>query len=225
MTNKIEGTFTASSYSGLCDQLGNLDSDLKVVLDKFGYPPMWSRPNTFETLVHIILEQQVSLASAKAALEKLRSEMTDITPEGFLRLNDDQLRSCYFSRQKTSYARNLAHQIVNEGFSLQSLETLPDQQVREAMVSLKGIGNWTADIYLMFTLHRTDIFPSGDLAAVKAMRTVKKLDAAVTKEQLISLAAAWSPYRTIATMILWHFYLSVRIKSNTLPEVKAQASL
>ena len=222
--NKIDGTFSASSYCSLCDQLGDLDSDLKAVLDTFGYPPMWFRPNTFETLVHIILEQQVSLASAKAALEKLRSVIGEINPEAFLKLDDEQLRSCYFSRQKTSYVRNLANEIVNNGFDFESLEALSNDQVRQALVSLKGIGNWTADVYLMFTLQRADIFPFGDLAAVKAMRAVKNLDATVSKEELISLATRWSPYRTIATMILWHYYLSVRIKPASLPEIKTQAS-
>lgn len=223
--NKIDGTFSASSYCSLCNQLGDLDSDLKAVLDTFGYPPMWFRPNTFETLVHIILEQQVSLASAKAALEKLRTEMGIINPEAFLKLDDEQLRACFFSRQKTSYVRNLANEIVNNGFNPKSLEALSNDQVRQALVSLKGIGNWTADVYLMFTLQRADIFPSGDLAAVKAMRAVKNLDATVSKDELISLAARWSPYRTIATMILWHYYLSVRIKPASLPEIKTQAAL
>jgi DNA-3-methyladenine glycosylase II len=225
MTTKKDGTFSASIYSSLCDQLGDLDSDLKGVLQNYGYPPMWSRPNSFETLVHIILEQQVSLASAKAALEKLRSQLGDITPEGFLKLNDEQLRSCYFSRQKTSYVRHLANEIVNNGFNLESLEAYSNDQVRQALVSLKGIGNWTADVYLMFTLQRADIFPSGDLAAVKAMKALKKLNPAVSKEELISLATRWSPYRTIATMILWHYYLSRTTKTDPLPEIKAQTSL
>lgn len=177
---------------------------------------MWSRPNTFETLVHIILEQQVSLASAKATLEKLRVRITDITPENFLTLDDVELKNCYFSRQKTLYTRNLAEEIVQRGFDLNALEVASDDEVRSALVALKGIGNWTVDVYLMFTLQRADIFPVGDLAAVKAIKRVKQLPADITREEITDIAKKWSPYRTIATMILWHYYLSSPVKKKNI---------
>lgn len=173
---------------------------------------MWTRPNTFESLVHIILEQQVSLASALAALNKLREKLNKITPVKLLKLTDEELKACYFSRQKMSYARSLAQAIQNREFSPVAMESLPDEEVRKNLVALKGIGNWTADVYLMFVLQRADIFPIGDLAAVNALKKVKKLPKDTAPEQLLKISASWQPYRTVATMILWHYYLSLRVK-------------
>ncbi len=175
---------------------------------------MWTRPNTFESLIHIILEQQVSLASALAALNKLREKLIKITPAKLLKLTDEELKACYFSRQKMSYARYLAQAIQRKEFSPAAMETLPDEEVRKNLVALKGIGNWTADVYLMFVLQRADIFPIGDLAAVNALKKVKKLPKDTAPEQLLKISASWQPYRTIATMILWHYYLSLRVKDN-----------
>lgn len=172
---------------------------------------MWSRPNTFESLVHIILEQQVSLASALAALNKLKESIGEITPARVLPLTDEAFKSCYFSRQKTTYTRYLAEAILSGKVNLNTFETLPDDEIRRQLTALKGIGNWTVDVYLMFILHRTDVFPAGDLAAVQAFKKLKDLPN-TPKEILAELALQWRPYRTIATMILWHFYLSSRKK-------------
>jgi len=169
---------------------------------------MWTRPNTFETLVHIILEQQVSLASALAALNKLRERLQPITPESFLALTDEELKACYFSRQKTVYTRGLAGALVSGELDLEALAGLPDADVRSRLITLKGIGNWTIDVYLMFVLQRSDIFPIGDLAAVNALRRVKGLSRDVSREHIAQVAAGWQPYRTVATMLLWHLYLS-----------------
>src|SRR3984885_14401463 len=165
----IPGSFTSDNFKEICDLLGKTDKELGSVMADHGYPPMWHRPNTFETLVHIILEQQVSLASALAALNQLRKKIKRITPAGVLKLTDDQMRDAYFSRQKMVYVRELANAIVNRTLNLTVLAGLPDDQVRSKLTSIKGIGNWTADIYLIFVLQRTDVFPTGDLAAVKAL--------------------------------------------------------
>jgi DNA-3-methyladenine glycosylase II len=169
---------------------------------------MWSRPNTFETLVHIILEQQVSLASALSALNKLKEQIQELTPARLLLLTDEEMRACYCSRQKTSYIRYLAEALLSGQIKLDELEHLPNDEVRAKLITLKGIGHWTIDVYLMFVLQRADIFPVGDLAAVNAMKRVKNLPKTTTKEELIAIAAEWQPYRTVATMMLWHFYLS-----------------
>ncbi|PST83958.1 DNA-3-methyladenine glycosylase 2 family protein [Pedobacter yulinensis] len=203
-------TFSAAGYRDLCDDLAARDRDLRRVLENFGYPPMWTRPNTFETLVHIILEQQVSLASALAALNKLRQQLGTVAPEAFLQLSDETLRACYFSRQKTAYVRILAEALVSGAVSLHEMEQLPDEEVRKRLGALKGIGNWTIDVYLMFALQRVDLFPVGDLAAVNAMKTLKSLPRETKRDTLTGLAGGWAPYRTVATMILWHFYLSSR---------------
>ena len=200
--------FTQSSYHSICDALALADPDLAAIINTYGYPPFWSRPNTFETLVHIILEQQVSLASALSALNKLKDRTQQLLPGNLLLLTDDEMRTCYCSRQKTSYIRYLAEAILSGQLNLKELETLPDDVVRSKLVALKGIGNWTADVYLMFVLQRPDQFPIGDLAAVNALKRVKHLSPLVTRDEMLIIAESWKPYRTIATMLLWHYYLS-----------------
>ena len=207
-------TFHAHNFHQLCDDLASSDEDLASIIRDHRYPPMWTRPNTFETLVHIILEQQVSLASALAALNKLRERIGEVTPGNFLQLTDEELKACYFSRQKTRYARILAQELVAGRLDLSSLEQLPDDAVRAHLIQLKGIGHWTVDIYLMFVLNRRDIFPIGDLAALNALKRVKGLTKQVSKEHLVQLSTRWQPNRSIATMLLWHLYLSSRPTSS-----------
>lgn len=194
----------------LCDKLALTDSDLAKIIQRHGYPPLWSRPNTFESLVHIILEQQVSLASALSALNKLKEKVQQITPARVLLLTDDELKACYFSRQKSLYMRHLAELMLEGKLSLTALETLPDDEVRTQLTAVKGIGNWTVDIYLIFILHRADIFPIGDLAAVNALKKIKNIPADALKEDILLVTESWRPYRTLATMLLWHFYLEER---------------
>lgn len=201
-------TFNTSNFEENCQKVASMDKDLAQVISEHGYPPVWNRPNTFESLVHIILEQQVSLASALATLNKLRGKITVVSPENVLALSDEELKACYFSRQKTVYVRHLAQALVNGALNLTELEGLADDEVRQRLLTLKGIGHWTVDIYLIFVLKRTDIFPIGDLAAVNALKRIKKLDKDTTRETLLALSTLWQPYRTLATMLLWHYYLS-----------------
>ncbi|MBS1665257.1 MAG: DNA-3-methyladenine glycosylase 2 family protein [Bacteroidetes bacterium] len=204
--------FNKRNFKKICDELAAGDSDLAMIIGAHKYPPMWTRPNTFETLVHIILEQQVSLASALAALNKLRERLGTVTPAAFLELSDEELKACYFSRQKTVYARGLASALVEGALDLPALEVLTDEEVRARLIVLKGIGHWTIDVYLMFVLNRTDIFPIGDLAALNALRRVKGLGKEVPKERLLEVVAGWQPYRSVATMMLWHLYLSAPVR-------------
>ena len=115
-----------------------------------------------------------------------------------------------FSRQKIIYARGLASALVNEELSLQQFEFEEDNVIRDALKKLKGIGDWTADIYLIHALRRMDIFPIGDLALVNALKEIKSLPGDTSKEQLINISQAWVPYRSIATMMLWHYYIHKR---------------
>jgi DNA-3-methyladenine glycosylase II len=209
VTRKFK-TFSSSNFHSVCDQLARKDKDLAAVIELYGYPPMWTRPNSFETLVHFILEQQVSLASALAALEKLRERIRLITPERLLQLNDTELRDCYFSRQKIVYVKSLAKAIIDGQIDLNKMVTLSDDSVREKLIALKGIGNWTIDVYLMFVLRHTDIFPVGDLAVRKAVIALKGIAKNSMKEEILDMAEIWKPYRTIAAMILWHHYLKSR---------------
>jgi DNA-3-methyladenine glycosylase II len=200
--------FDRSNYQTICDQLAFSDPELQKIIDTHGYPPFWSRPNSFESLVHIILEQQVSLASALSALNKLKERIQELTPARILLLTDEEMRASYVSRQKSSYIRYLAEALLSGQLKLEELPHLPDEAVRAQLVALKGIGNWTADVYLMFALQRADIFPIGDLAAVNALKRVKQLPAGTTQEEMLKITEQWQPYRTLAAMLLWHYYLS-----------------
>lgn len=191
----------------MCDSIAARDEDMKRIIDLYDYPPFWSRPNTFESLVHIILEQQVSLASALAALNKLKETIGEITPIKIRSLSDQELRACYFSRQKSIYVRHLAENILTGKLSLRELETGYEEDIRRRLISVKGIGNWTADIYFIFVLHHPDIFPLGDLAAVNALKKIKRPDHNIEKAEISGITEQWRPLRTIATMLLWHFYL------------------
>jgi DNA-3-methyladenine glycosylase II len=202
--------FTSENFHQLCNELAERDAIFKNILQQHSYPPMWTRPASFATLIHIVLEQQVSLASAKAAFNKLQEKLGTITPTGLLQLTDEELKACYFSRQKTVYARHLAEALISKKIQLQKLTVSHDEDVRSILKQVKGIGDWTADVYLMFALQRTDIFPIGDLAMVNALKEVKQLPAGTSKTDMLLLAEPWRPYRSIAAMMLWHHYLKTR---------------
>lgn len=199
-------SFNPENFAGLCDALAKKDPHIKQILEAYGYPPVWTREPVFETLVHIILEQQVSLASAKAALLKLKEKIGTVTPEKLLSLTDDELKACYFSRQKTAYTRGLARAIVSGELSIPALTQLPDEEVRAKLTRIKGIGNWTVDVFLMMVLHRTDLFPTGDIALMNSVRHVKELPH-YSKEEILGLAEAWRPHRTVAAFVFWHAYI------------------
>lgn len=204
----LPATFNSENFQHLCDTLAAGDSDLQHILHTYGYPPMWTRSNSFESLVHIILEQQVSLAAALATLNKLKEYIGDINPDKVLLLSDEEMRACYVSRQKAGYIRGLAQAINNKTIDLMALGNLPDEEVRAKLIQLKGIGHWTIDVYLMFVLQRADLFPIGDLAAVNALKRLKQLDKGIDKEALLAISSAWQPFRSVASMMLWHYYLS-----------------
>lgn len=188
--------------------LSRKDPDLKEVIDRYGPPPLWGREPGFPSLVMIILEQQVSLASARSTFNKLIEKVGELNPSTLLSLSDVELREVGFSRQKTRYCRVLAQSILDGETDLDGLELLSDEEVRKRLVSLTGIGDWTAGIYLLMVLRRPDIWPRGDLALNKAMKEVKKLELVPDNDQADKIAENWSPWRSVAARILWHHYLS-----------------
>jgi DNA-3-methyladenine glycosylase II len=202
--------FDENNFYRYCDLLTKRDVDLRNIIRRHGYPPMWTRPNTFQTLILTILEQQVSLAAAYAAYKKLKEKIGYVTPHKLLQLSDEEMRNCYFTRQKIGYARNLAEAVINKKISLKKISLLPDNEVRAEMIQLKGIGHWTIDVYLMHALRRTDLFPLGDIALVNSLKENKRLPQHITKDEMLSIAEPWRPYRTIASMILWHSYIKKR---------------
>ncbi len=192
------------------------DEHLAGVVNKYGRPELWVREPGFPTLVYIILEQQVSLASARAAFERLKAAVKPLTPRRFLRLNDAELLRIGFSRQKTLYTRLLAESLARRHFDLRYLHDLHDDAARKMLITFKGIGRWTADIYLLSALRRPDIWPTGDLALATAVQEVKQLRKRPSPERLEALSAPWRPWRAVAARLFWHAYLCKRgLKSPT----------
>ncbi|HEB30904.1 MAG TPA: DNA-3-methyladenine glycosylase 2 family protein [Spirochaetes bacterium] len=188
--------------------LRNCDEKLAFVLDEHGPPPMWSREPGFPTMVHIILEQQVSLASARAAFTHLIETVTPLTPTGFLALDDVTLKEVGFSRQKAAYCRQLSGAILNGEINFKELHNMDDSTARSELMKLKGVGSWTADIYLLMALKRPDIWPNGDLALAVAVQDLKILSSRPAPEKLHEISLQWSPWRAVAARILWHYYLN-----------------
>lgn len=203
-------TFSNENFYSLCDKLASKDKHLGSIIRQYGYPPVWTRSPSFQTLIHIILEQQVSLASARAALNQLRQTLGVVTAKKLLALSDAELKACYFSRQKMVYAKCLATAIVSGQIRLRDLSIMEDAEIRQKLKTIKGIGDWTVDVYLIFALQRADVFPLGDLAMVNALKEVKSLPKDMAREKLLRVAEPWRPLRSIATMLLWHYYIQKR---------------
>ncbi len=188
--------------------LARRDPDLAAIVESHGRPPLWSRPPGFATLVWIILEQQVSIASARAAFERLTAALGEVAPAAFLGLDEADLKRVGFSRQKARYCRSLAAALGEGRLDLDEIAGMPDGVARSALVSLDGVGPWTADIYLLMALGRRDVWPAGDLALAEAARRIKRLDERPGPDELARLAEPWRPWRAVAARLLWHFYLA-----------------
>ena len=188
-------------------QLGKRDGDFARVLERHGPPPLWDREQGFGTLVHIILEQQVSLASAAAALDRLIETIGPPEPASFLALDDAELLKIGFSYQKRRYARDLADRLSDGRLVLGDLAELPDSEVRGRLMEVKGIGRWTADVYLLMVLLRPDVWPVGDRALIVAVRELKGLEEDPDVAAFEEIGEAWRPWRSVAARLLWHFYL------------------
>ncbi len=206
----VVARFSADNFPLLCERLARKDKALQSIIREHGHPPMWTRPASFQTLILTILEQQVSLASAYAAFKKLKQKIGYVTPDRILALSDTELKACYFSRQKIVYARDLANAIQGKKLDLKKLSPATDEEIRTTLKKIKGIGDWTVDVYLMHALRRTDLFPLGDIALVKSLKEVKQLHIHTSKEEMLAIAEPWRPFRTIAAMILWHSYIQKR---------------
>jgi DNA-3-methyladenine glycosylase II len=201
---------TAKSLAEAAAYLARQDSDLAPILRTYGPPPMWSRKPGFATLVHIILEQQVSLASAASMFARLQQHINPLEPERVLELGETQLRTLGLTRQKTTYCLHLAETVATRQLKLEGFARLDDEAVRKTLMQVKGIGAWSADVYLLMVLRRPDIWPTGDLALATAAFSVKRLKERPTPEVLTRLAEPWRPFRSVAARMLWQSYLARR---------------
>lgn len=189
------------------DYLFQKETIFKEIIEAYGLPTIPKRPQGFETLVLLILEQQVSIDSAKAAFLKIKATYSTLKPEVLAEVSDLQFRTFGVSRQKTTYIKALSSAILNKEIDLESLSQKSGQQVRAELIKIKGIGNWTIDIYLMFCLQEPDLLPLGDIAVVN---TIKELLGIHDKSIMETRTINWSPYRSYATFLLWHYYLKKR---------------
>ena len=185
-----------------------MDEHLDAVVHQFGPPPMWGRQPGFATLVKIILEQQVSLASGHAVYLRLRSVVGKVSAHNVARTSLAKLRGCGLTWQKATYCAELAQWIVSGQLDLRSLKSAADEKVRKSLIQVKGIGEWTASVYLLMALRRPDIWPDGDVALAESARQVKRLNQRPDFDHLHQIADSWAPWRSVAARILWHCYLS-----------------
>jgi DNA-3-methyladenine glycosylase II len=204
--NKIQN----EEFKTICDWCTNIEPKLKPVIEKFGYPPFWHRNPDFATLILTILEQQVSLASAKSSFNKLVERIITVSPENLIKLSDQELRECYFSRQKATYSKILANEIISGKLNLEAINSQSMEEIRSTLIKIKGIGHWTIDMYLLMSLHFADIFPPGDLATIKAVYELELVPATASKEEIVNFMKKFSPFQSVATYILWHSYIERR---------------
>ena len=191
-------------------ELAEADESIASIVARYGPPPFWARQPGFATLLLLILEQQVSLASARAAFDRVDVRVGGVRPEALLELSDAELREDGFSRQKARYARALAEALLDGTLDLDGLVRLDDSGVRQALVALPGIGPWTAEVYLLSALRRPDTWPVGDIALQEAARRALALAERPTPLELEQIGERWRPHRATAARLLWHLYLSER---------------
>jgi len=192
--------------------LSKKDKVFASIIEQFGIPAIPERPQGFETLALLILEQQVSIDSAKATFLKLKNAVESFTAKYLLALSDEDYRTCGVSRQKTSYIKALAIAVINKDIDIESLPFKSPEVVRAELIKIKGIGNWTIDVYLIFCLQSADIIPLGDIAVVN---TIKELFNIHDKNEMETYTQSWSPHRSAATFLLWHYYLGKRKRKVT----------
>ena len=203
-------TLTEETLVIAVQRLTRRDRDLRKIVRDYGPPPLWARPPGVASLAKIILEQQVSLASGEATYQRLRKALPSIAPEHLLTLDDDAMRACTISRQKTRYLRILAEAVLKGTLDLEALGKQSDEDVAKQLMHLTGIGQWTADVYRLMCLARPDIWPCGDVALAKALQEVKQLSKRPSLEAQLDIAQSWRPYRAAAARMLWHHYLCKR---------------
>ena len=187
--------------------LARQDEHLARILKTYGHPPMWRRPATFTTLVRIILEQQVSLKSADAMFRRLRASIDPLDAANLIKLGPEYLRSLGLTRQKTAYLLHLSAAIVEGSLDLRKLSRMPDANAKEMLMRIKGLGSWSADVYLLMAMRRADIWPAGDLALAVAVKELNGFELKPTFEQLEEFAEKWRPHRAVAARMLWQYYL------------------
>jgi len=206
---------TTASLATAARELAGRDQTLAKIFTRHGNPPLWQRTPGFPTLVHIILEQQVSLRSGKAMFDRLNASIKPFEPARFIDCGETYLRSLGVTRQKAAYLIHLASLIVEGQLNLTTLGRMSDHDVRTRLMQVKGIVLWSADVYLLMAMRRADIWPAGDLALAVAAKELLGLTDRPTPEQLELLAEKWRPMRAVAARMLWQYYLARKVGDST----------
>jgi len=209
----VHEPLTRARLAAAVSELAARDPDLAGIVERFGTPPLWDRRPGFGTLLHIILEQQVSLSSAQAAFDRLRVAADPLTPARYLALSDEDLVTIGFSRQKARYGRALAAAVETGALDLDELERLDDDTVDATLQALPGVGPWTSTIYLLMVLGRPDVWPVGDIALATAVGEVKGLGRRPDPAEMAAIGEAWRPFRSVAARLFWLDYLGRRGRS------------
>ena len=190
--------------------LARRDRELAALYRENGLPPMWARRPGFSTLVHIVLEQQVSIVAARSLYRRVRERIGGMTPEIIVRTGTMKLHRLGLTRQKASYCHELAQAVLGGSLRLSDIARAPDTEGRGQLLALRGIGPWSADIYYLMALRRPDVWPVGDLALAVALHEVMGLPARPDALRQQEISARWAPWRSVAARLLWHYYLNTR---------------
>lgn len=188
------------------NRIAEVDADLKRVLPEYGYPLPRIRAVGFETFLSIIVGQQISTAAAKAIMQRLYRLLPDMQADSLMKLSFDELRAAGLSNRKVEYAQGLAKAIAEGSLDVDALAIMDDEAAIRSITCLRGFGVWSAEIYLMFSLQRVDIFPANDLALQVALQKLKGLDERPGQKQARDIIEHWSPWRSAGSLFLWHFY-------------------
>jgi len=199
---------TPQSLAAAAELLAKRDRALDSIYKQHGVPPMWGRRPGFTTLLRIVLEQQVSLVSARSMFKRLRSNIDPFTPEAFVDSGEGYLRSLGVTRQKAHYCVQVAHAFTND--HLKDIGKMNDEKAHNALLRIKGVGPWTANIYLLMALKRPDIWPDGDVALATAVSKIRNMPSRPSFSNLAEIAETWRPYRSVAARMLWQYYLAER---------------
>ena len=187
------------------DYLSKKDETLKFILTNYGHPIIQKRNEGFASMCNIILEQHVSIASAKACYDKIQNLFREVSPQIIHNCNDDELKSCGVSRQKTIYLKDLTSKVLSSQIDFSSFSSKSEEQIRAELITIKGVGNWSIEVYLMFCLQSQDIIPLGDIAI---KNTLKELYGHNLNEEMQLLSNKWKPFRTVA------FFMALLFRKN-----------